>query len=186
MTRVVRICAAVGLAAGLVLMAAPPSSAGDGGFVLDVSGAARCLPSGEAEITWTATVEVPNVPTTIVLVEPEGFRPTGGPSPIGLDFSGEQSGAATGPVTFDPPTQTVTSLSDFPVSSEAVALASGTSGGTVDLAAEVLVYLVSFPDENLTISGGASVDLPICDQPLVPTSGTAAAAAAATQPRFTG
>src|SRR5690606_20688964 len=100
----------------------------------------------------------------------------------------EQSGAASGPVMFDPEVQFVPASNDsFPVSSQAVATAPG-QGGTVVPDATVRAFNSSDPEQFGEAFGEGSVDLPVCEQPAVEPSSTAAATAAGgeTRPRFTG
>jgi hypothetical protein len=185
MKRLVRIGAALGLTAATLFLMAPPSSAG-GPEALEVivAGTASCLPSGQTEITWVASVEPTGSPDTSLVEE---LRLPLGVSQAVVQFDGEQSGAATGPVTFDPFQQTVPASTDsFPVDSEAVALASGETGGNVVLDVTVLVFNPADPTENFTLFGVGEVDLPICEQPIVTEATTAAAPAAETRPRFTG
>ncbi len=178
--------AAIGMCAGLLLLAAPPASAGGPDLTVEVTGAAQCLPSGQAQVTWTATVNPPANPgTTLVVIE--GMRSTlGTSSQAVVQFEGVQSGAATGAVSFDPFQQTVpASNSSFPVDSQAVALDPGNTGGTVTLDVSVLIFNPDNPDQNFTLTGAGSVELPLCEQPVAPTSASTAADTT-TRPQFTG
>ena len=173
----------------MLFLVAPPVSAGAPDLTVDVTGTAHCVASGQAEVTWEATVNPPSSPDTSIIDQPiiiEGMR-----SPLGeagsqavVQFDGVQSGAATGAVSFDPFQQTVpASNSSFPVDSQAVVLDPG-AGGTVTLDVDVLIFNAADPEENFTVSGVGSIDLPVCDQPVETTASTAAEAT--TRPRFTG
>jgi hypothetical protein len=188
MKKVARASAAIGISAGLLFLVAPPVSAGAPGLTVDVTATAHCVASGQAEVTWVATVNPPSNPGTTI-VEPASIQ--GMKSPLGgtssqavVQFDGVQSGAATGAVTFDPVQQTVpASNSSFPVDSQAVVLDPG-AGGTVTLDVDVLIFNAADPEENFTVTGVGSIDLPVCDQPVETTVSTAADAT--TRPRFTG
>lgn len=188
MKRLTRAGMALGLVAGFVLVAAPPASAGIPTFEVTVTGEVVCLDTGEAEVTWTAVGSVvEEIDDTLV---PVGLRPLGETSQAGVRFEGEQSGAATGPVQFDPEEQFVpASNSSFPVSSEAVAVVAG-EGGTVTLDVVMTVFNPLDPEQAATTEGTGSVDLPECEQPTTTqaTSGptVAAVAAGTAAPRFTG
>lgn len=177
----------------LLVLSTEVAAAGEGGgippFEVDVTGEARCLASGEAEVTWTAVASFPPQEEEEVLA-PVGLRPTG-LSQAGVRFEGDQSGAASGPVAFDPDVVFVPATEEsFPQSSQALAIVPG-NGGTVTLEASVTIFLESEPQVSRTESGVGSVDLPVCEQPLVDGGGSApstaaAAEEAATRPRFTG
>jgi hypothetical protein len=186
MKRLTRACVALGVTAGLLFLMAPPSSAGGAeSLEVVVAGTASCLPSGGASITWLATVEPTGSPDTSVVDELNA--PLGVTQAV-VQFDGEQSGAATGPVTFDPFQQTVPASNDsFPVDSQAVAAAPGDTGGTVVLDVTVLIFNPANPEQdNFTLFGQGEVDLPICEQPVVTEATTATSPAAETRPRFTG
>jgi hypothetical protein len=169
----------------LLGLGAPSASAGGPDFVtFTVTGSARCLPTGEAEITWDGIVEAPT-PVTVTSLELE--IPTA-EAHIGFHFSGTQSGAATGPVSFEPNDFVRVAGPDaFPALTSAVAVASGTTGGTVDL--DALAHLYN-PEgtEFFDLPATASVDLPICEQPIGTTAAppSSATAALTATPRFTG
>jgi hypothetical protein len=193
MKRLVRVGAALGITAGFLFAAAPPSSAGGPPFTVDVTGVAACLPSGQVEVTWVAIVNPPSgTGTTLEIELPDRLdglnKLAGGEDNAVVQFDGEQSGAATGAVTFDPFQQTVPASNDsFPVESQAIAIASGETGGTVVLDVTVLIFNPLNPEEdNFTVLGVGEVELPICEQPVVTEATTAASPAAATRPRFTG
>jgi hypothetical protein len=181
--------AAVGVCAGLLLLVAPPVSAGSPQLTVDVTGTARCVASGQAEVTWVATVNPPSNPGTTIVEGPtsviEGMRsPLGTSSLAVVQFDGVQSGAATGAVSFDPFQQTVpASDSSFPVDSRAVVLDPG-AGGAVTLDVTVLIFNPDDPQQNFSLQGASSVQLPTCDQPVETTASTAAEAT--TRPTFTG
>jgi hypothetical protein len=189
MKNVARASAAIGISAGLLFLVAPPVSAGESGLTVEVTATAHCVASGQAEVTWVATVNPPSSPETSIVIPPviiEGMKsPLGGPSAQAVvQFDGVQSGAATGAVSFDPFQQTVpASNSSFPVDSQAVVLDPG-AGGTVTLDVDVLIFNAADPEESFTVTGAGSVDLPVCDQPVETTASTAAEAT--TRPRFTG
>lgn len=189
MKKIARAGAAVGLAAGLLFLLAPPVSAGSPDLTVDVTGTAHCVASGQAEVTWVATVNPPSGPGTSIIEQPviiESLKtPLGGSSSQAVvQFDGVQSGAATGAVSFDPFQQTVpASNSSFPVDSQAVVLDPG-AGGQVTLDVDVLIFNADDPEESFTVTGVGSVDLPVCDQPVETTASTAAEAT--TRPRFTG
>jgi hypothetical protein len=192
MKRLARAGAAVGLTAGLLFLAAPPVFAGST-LTVDVTGTARCVGSGQAEVTWVATVNAPTGSTTSLVVVDPTLNLNATKSPLGgsvtqavVQFDGVQSGAATGAVSFVPFQVTVpASNSSFPVDSQAVVLDPGNTGGAVTLDVTVLVFDPDNTDQNITVVGSGAVDLPVCEQPAAPTSADTAAAAT-TRPRFTG
>jgi predicted peroxiredoxin len=172
---------ALAMVFGFVVVAASPGSAGsEVEFVVTVDGTVVCLPSGEAQITWLAEVAID--PATLPQRDALDSH-----SLAGVVFTGTQSGAAIGPVTFDPEEQLVPAENEsFPLSSQAVALASGTSGGAVTLDVDVLIYNVNDPEEFFEEFGDGSVELPLCEQPVVTSTTEETRAAELTRPRFTG
>jgi len=186
MRRLARPTAALGVASIMLVLGVATATAGVPPFEVDVSSEVRCVESGAAEITWTVEVSFPTIPTSLPILEPDGRQPLGEATSIaGVRFEGVQSGAASGAVTFDPEELFVPAdESSFPQSSQAVALASGTGGGSVTLDATVTIFNPS-GSESASQSGQGSVDLPICEQALVDDTAEASPDTA-TRPRFTG
>lgn len=129
-----------------------------------VTGNARCTSDGRVEIRWQVTVAGPTAPTGQV----RGIE--GGVFYGSLEFRpGQQFGASTGFVAFDPSSITAPLAELLPATTSGVSYARGQTGGTVGLDVEVRFRMP--PDDRYSsVYGQGVVEIPTCATGATPSS----------------